>query len=145
MGFRYTLVLNREINDEESAALRAAGCAGAVFGADTLPTNAEVRVTRVDVDDCVSVSLEAAIEAGLAAVQKVPDLSVPGLTVPAQPAFPPDADKGDVVQGSVIEETADAVAEDATEEKTAASKPAAKKTSAKKASPEKVAATSAAG
>ena len=69
------------ISDEESAILREAGCAGAVFAEDSLPTNAEMPVTRVDVDDCVSASLQAAIEAGLAAVREVPDLSVPGLTV----------------------------------------------------------------
>lgn len=145
MGFRFTLVLNRVISDEESAVLREAGCAGAVFAEDSLPTNAEVPVTRVDVDDHVSVSLEAAIEAGLAAVRNVPDLSVPGLTVPAQPAFPPEANTGAVVQGSVIEETAtaDAATQDgtATEEpaakKTTTRKPAAKKTSAKKASADK--------
>jgi hypothetical protein len=152
VGFRFTLVLSRVLSDEESAVLRGeAGCADAVFAEDSLPTNAEVPVTRVDVDDCVSVSLEAAIEAGLAAVHKLPDLSVPGLTVPAQPAFPPDADTGAVVQGSVIEETATtgAAAENgtATEEqalkKTTARKSPAKKTGAKKAGPEKSATTSA--
>jgi hypothetical protein len=150
VGFRFTLVLSRVISDEESAVLREAGCAGAVFAEDSLPTNAEVPVTRVDVDDCVSASLEAAIEAGLAAVKQVPDLSVPGLTVPAQPAFPPDADTDAVIQGSVIEETATAGAatqdtavqdgtaaeEPAANKKTTAGKPAAKKKpSAKKANP----------
>jgi hypothetical protein len=93
MGFRYTLVLSRMISDEESAILREAGCAGAVFAEDSLPTNAEMPVTRVDVDDCVSASLEAAIKAGLAAVQEVPDLSVPGLTVEPQALCPSDEDR----------------------------------------------------
>ena len=141
MGFLYTLVLSRVISDEESAILREAGCAGAVFAEDSLPTNAEMPVTRVDVDDCVSASLEAAIEAGLAAVREVPDLSVPGLTVPALSASPPDSEAGTVVQGSVIEETAtaDAATEDgpATEEPAAKEPTAAKKASTKKASTKK--------
>lgn len=139
MGFLYTLVLSRVISDEESAILRKAGCAGAVLAEDSLPTNAEIPVTRLDVDDCVSASLEAAIEAGLAAVREVPDLSVPGLMVPALSAFPPDSEVGAVIQGSVIEETAtaDAATEDgtATEESAAKETTAAKKASTKKASP----------
>jgi hypothetical protein len=129
------------ISDEESAILREAGCAGAVFAEDSLPTTAEMPVTRVDVDDCVSASLEAAIEAGLAAVREVPDLSVLGLTVEPQPAFPPDSEAGTVIQGqgSVIEvtATADAATEDgtATEEPAAEETTAAKKASTKKASP----------
>ena len=48
-GYKYTLVLSREITDEESAILREAspGCADAVFGPDTLPTNAEIPVTKL--------------------------------------------------------------------------------------------------
>jgi hypothetical protein len=144
MGFQYTLVLSRVISDEESAILTEAGCAGAVFGEDSLPTDAEMPVTRMEVDDCVSASLEAAIEAGLAAVREVPDLSVPGLTVPAQPAFPPDSEADTVANGSVIEETAtaDTTTEDGTtteepasEETTVAKKASTKKASTKKARP----------
>ena len=86
MSYKFTLTLSREITDEESAALREAGCADVVFGADTLPTNAEIPVTKMDFDTTSSPTLAEAIQAALDAVKKVPELSVPGLTVPAQPA-----------------------------------------------------------
>jgi hypothetical protein len=86
MGYKFSLILSREITEEESAALRKAGCDEAVFTTDSLPTNAQVTVARLDFDDTMSPSLAEAIEAGLASVKAVPDLSVPGLTVPAQPA-----------------------------------------------------------
>ncbi|BBB02224.1 hypothetical protein RVR_9996 [Actinacidiphila reveromycinica] len=86
MGFKFTLILNREITEQETADLRDAGCAQAEFSTDTLPTDASVTVARLDFDDTESTSLAEAIEAGLEAVKKVPELSVPGLNVPAQPA-----------------------------------------------------------
>ncbi|WP_042433467.1 hypothetical protein [Streptacidiphilus anmyonensis] len=86
MGFKFSLVLNRTITAKETAALRDAGCGEAAFGTDTLPTDASVKVTRLDFDDTLSATLAEAIEAGLEAVKKVPDLSVPGLNVPAQAA-----------------------------------------------------------
>jgi hypothetical protein len=101
VGHVFSLVLNREISDEESAALRDAGCAEAVFGTDSLPTNADVTVTKLDFDDTVSPSLAEAIESALEAVKTVPDLTVPGLTVPAVPKAP-DAEPA-VVDGEVVE------------------------------------------
>lgn len=92
MGFKFTLILNREITEQETEILREAGCAQAEFGTDTLPTDASVTVARLDFDDTESTNLAEAIEAGLEAVKKVPDLSVPGLNVPAQPAHLPSAD-----------------------------------------------------
>ncbi|MBO2456920.1 hypothetical protein [Actinomadura violacea] len=86
MGHKFSLVLSREITDEESAILRDAGCACATFGPDSLPTDASVPVTKMEFDDTESPSLAEAIESALEAVKKVPDLSVPGLTVPAVPA-----------------------------------------------------------
>jgi hypothetical protein len=93
MGHKFSLVLSRVITDEESTILQNAGCGDAIFSMDSLPTNAEVTVTKMDFDDTVSSSLAGAIEAALEAVKKVPDLTVPGLTVPA------------VVQEAVAEET----------------------------------------
>jgi hypothetical protein len=101
VGYRFSLVLSREITDEESAALREAGCAAATFGTDSLPTNADVTVTKMDFDDTVTPTLAEAIEAALEAVKSVPDLSVPGLTVPAQPAGPVTEDQK-VVAGEVV-------------------------------------------
>jgi hypothetical protein len=87
VGHKFSLVLNREITDDESAALKEAGCAEAVFCTDSHPTNPDLPVTKMDFDDEASPSLAEAIESALEAVKKVqvPDLSVPGLTVPAQP------------------------------------------------------------
>ena len=81
MGHKFSLVLSRMITDDESAVLLDAGCMGAIFATDSLPTNAEVTVTKMDFDDTVSPSLTEAIESALEAVKKVPDLGVPGLTV----------------------------------------------------------------
>ena len=112
MGHIFSLVLSRVISDDESAILRDKGCACAVFGTDSLPTNAEVTVTKMDFDDTVSPSLAEAIESALEAVKEVPDLTVPGLTVPAvvqapdpQPEAPqPEAEPG-VLEGVVVQET----------------------------------------
>jgi hypothetical protein len=129
VGYKFTLVLNRVITDDESAALREAGCADAVFGADTLPTNAEVPVTKMDFDTTSSPTLAEAIQSALDAVKKVPDLSVPGLTVPAQPAGPVDEGKPAVVVG----EKPEIISEEEPVKKTAAKKPATRKPAAKKA------------
>lgn len=119
MGYRFSLVLSREITDDESVILQEANCASPIFGADSLPTNAEVAVTKMDFDDTVSRTLAEAIESALESVKKVPDLGVPGLTVPAQPAEPPaeetpaeetraeEASAGEgsaVIEGVVVEE-----------------------------------------
>lgn len=143
MGYKFSLVLSREITDEESAILQEVNASPAVFGTDSLPTNAEVTVTKMDFDDTSSPSLAEAIESALEAVKNVPDLSVPGLTVPAQPAGPLD-EEPKVVAGEVVtEETAEGiaaeVAADVAEEVAAVlteEKPAAKAT-ARKAAPKK--------
>jgi hypothetical protein len=86
VGYRFSLVLSREITDSETVILKEAACAGPVFITDSHPTNPDVKVTKVDFNDTVSPSLAAGIELALAAVKGVPDLSVPGLSVPARPA-----------------------------------------------------------
>jgi hypothetical protein len=104
LGHKYSLILSREITQEESEILREAGCYGATFVTDSLPTDLDVKVTKVDVDDTVSESLEQAIESGLEAAKKVPELSVPGLQVPALPVEK-KTDQPGVVAGEVIEVT----------------------------------------
>jgi hypothetical protein len=86
VGYKFSLVLSREITETESAAMLEGISAGVVFGADSVPTNADITATRMDFDDTGSPSLAAAIESALEAVKKIPGLTVPGLTVPAQPA-----------------------------------------------------------
>jgi hypothetical protein len=104
VGHKYSLILSREITAEESAIVQA-DCAGATFSTASLPTNASVTVTRIDVDDTTSRSLAEAITAGLDAAKQLPDLSIPSLNVPAQPA-----------PGEAGEQASDAAA--AAEEKT---------------------------
>jgi hypothetical protein len=146
VGYRFSLVLSREITEEESAVLQDAGCGCAVFGSDSLPTNAEVTVTKMDFDDTVSPSLAEAIESALEAVKKVPELTVPGLTVPAQPAGPvsdetvPDETESAQTESAQTEsaqtESAagdpDAVIEGVVLEQPTASSPSAKKAAAGK-------------
>ena len=132
MGHKFSLVLSREITGEESEILREAGCACAVFATDTLPTNAEVTVAKMDFDDTESPSLAEAIEAALAAVKNVPDLTVPGLTVPAVPKAPADVIDGTVVEGTVVDGTV--VEEKPAAKKLAARKPAARKAGTRKTS-----------
>jgi hypothetical protein len=95
MGYEFTLTLNREISDDESAALRGAGCAGASFSTVPYPTGADpdLIVTQLDFDDTESATLEAAITVALEAVTVVPDLNVATFSAPAQPnGMPPDED-----------------------------------------------------
>ena len=131
MGYRFSLVLSREISDEESATLQEAGCVSAVFGSDTLPTNAQVSVTKMDFDDTASPSLAEAIESALEAVKKVPDLSVPGLTVPAQPAHAVTDEPG-VVAGTVVGDDSETVAQAPAEAVAAEVEPAKKANGTKK-------------
>jgi hypothetical protein len=86
VGYKFSLVLSREVTNDEATTLQESGCSGAVFSTDSLPTDADVRVTKMDFDDTTSPSLPEAIESALETVLTLPDLSVPRLTVPAQPA-----------------------------------------------------------
>jgi hypothetical protein len=114
LGHKFSLILSREITDAESATLQEEGFFGASFGIDSLPTNAEVTVTKVDFDDTVSPSLVEAIESALETVKKVPDLTVPSLTVPALPVEKTEEEPGAVV-GEVIEEKPESVNGEVTE------------------------------
>jgi hypothetical protein len=140
LGHKYSLILSREINQEESEILQGAGCYGATFVTDSLPTDPEVKVTKVDIDDTVSPSLEKAIESGLEAVKKVPELGVPGLHVPALPVAK-KSDQPGVVAGEVIgessvgdeEEVGQASAKQAAEPKTSTKQAANGKAGARQA------------
>jgi hypothetical protein len=112
LGHKYSLILSREITEEESEILRESGCYGATFVTDSLPTDLDVKVTKVDVDDTVSESLEKAIESGLEAAKKVPELSVPGLHVPALPVEK-KAEQPGVVAGEIIDAVSSAGSEEA--------------------------------
>jgi len=105
VGHRFSLVLSREITDEESAFLLAAGCSGAIFATDSLPAQADVPVTKMDVDDTASASLAEAIGTALEAVKKVPDLGMGVLTVPAQHAGPGQVRAGEPDQAPTAAES----------------------------------------
>jgi hypothetical protein len=115
VGYRFSLVLNREVTDEETSLLRAEGCAEAVLSSDLLPTNASVTVTKMEFDDTISPSLAEAIESALGAVRKVPDLNAASLTVPAQPATVPVAADGEQSADIAQADTAELVEAAATE------------------------------
>ena len=132
MGYRFSLVLSREISEEESAILQEAGPARAVFGTDSLPTNAQVTVTKMDFDVTESPSLAEAIESALEAVKKVPELSVPGLTVPAQPAHLSEEGSAVVAGEVVTDEPAEAAASPEAVQPGAAEKPNGTKPAARK-------------
>jgi hypothetical protein len=138
VGYKFSLILSRVITDEESAILQDAGCACAIFTTDTLPTNADVTVTKMDFDDTVTPTLAEAIESALEAVKKVPELTVPGLTVPAQPAEAPTAESPAVIEGVVVEDVVAAAAEGVVvegvvaDEKQTAKKTSTRRTAAKK-------------
>jgi hypothetical protein len=89
VGYKFSLVLSREVTDEESVLLKDAGCSAAVFGTDSLPANADVIVTKLDFDDTDSPGLAEALESALQAVKTVPDLVASGLMVPTQLAASP--------------------------------------------------------
>ncbi|RSN53258.1 hypothetical protein [Actinomadura sp. WAC 06369] len=104
MGHKYSLILSRQISDDELSVLGELGLGEALFSTTSLPTNADVTVTKIEVDDTVSTSLADAIEMGLEAVKKVPDLVAAGLTVPAVPKEAADgAAESAVKAGGAIE------------------------------------------
>ena len=86
MSYRFSLILNREVTDLEMVTLKDGTGADLSFVDDTLPTNAEIAVTRIEFEDDVAPTLAEAIESGFAIVKAIPELSIPGLSVPAQPA-----------------------------------------------------------
>lgn len=92
MTFRFSLVLNREVTEQEMAVLKEASSADLSFAADSLPTDSAIAVTQVTFEDEAVPTLAAAIEAGFNTVKAIPDLAIPSLSVPAQPAVAQDAD-----------------------------------------------------
>jgi hypothetical protein len=128
VGHKFSLVLSREITNDESAILQEAGCAGAVFMTDSHPTNADVTVTKIDFHDTASPSLVEAIETALEAVKTVPDLTVPGLMVPAQPA-----DEEALVEEAPVQESEAAAGENTVARKSTSRKSAPRESAAKKA------------
>ena len=106
MRDEFTLILNREITDDESRALQEAGCSSATLTTTSLPTNADVVVTQMDFDT-ESTSLAETLTSALEALKIVPDLSAACLTVPPQPSGAPAGDADQAAgDAPAMEETA---------------------------------------
>ncbi|MEW1552336.1 hypothetical protein [Streptomyces tsukubensis] len=106
MGHHFSLILDREVTEQETVALKEKSGASMSFATVALPTDAEVAVTRITFEDDVTATLAEAIEAGFEAVRAIPGITIPGLSVPAQPAAD-DADDaagaGEVAAGEKTE------------------------------------------
>ncbi len=99
MGHKFTLILNREISEDETGALKESGCQDASVTSVPVPGDPDTTVTQMDFDTEATSSLAEAIEAALSAVKKIPDLSVPTLHVPAQPSTAAASDGEDPATG----------------------------------------------
>jgi hypothetical protein len=93
MSYRFKLLLNRVITDEEFAALGKAGCTGSTMTNVSLPLD-DSAATRIDIDT-EAANLAEAIQAALDAVKEVPGLIVTTLDVPPQPSGLPDEDEAE--------------------------------------------------
>lgn len=93
MSYKFTLVLSREITEEEIGALRDAGCPDSVISTTELPTAGKEPATQMEFDTDASETLAGAMEMALDAVKTIPDLRPFTLEVPAQPnGEPPETE-----------------------------------------------------
>jgi hypothetical protein len=124
VGYKFTLVLNREISEDETGMLKASGCPDAAISSVPVPGDTDATVTQMDFDTEATSSLAEAIEAALGAVKEIPDLSVPTLHVPAQPATaaPPDGE-GRATGPGVISGELEESLEESEESETAEAEP----------------------
>ena len=93
MGYKFTLVLSREITEEEVSALKDAGCPDSAISITKLPTAEKEPATQLEFDTEASETLAGAMEMALDAVKAIPDLRPFTLEVPAQPnGEPPETE-----------------------------------------------------
>jgi len=93
MGYKFTLVLSREITEEEISALKDAGCPDSAISMTELPTAEKEPATQMEFDTDASETLAGAMEMALDAVKAIPDLRPFTLEVPAQPnGEPPETE-----------------------------------------------------
>jgi hypothetical protein len=93
MGYKFTLVLSREITEEEISALKDAGCPDSAISMTELPTAEKEPATQMEFDTEASKTLAGAMEMALDAVKTIPDLRPFSLEVPAQPnGEPPETE-----------------------------------------------------
>jgi len=93
MGYKFTLVLSREITEEEVSALKDAGCPDSAISMTELPTAEKEPATQMEFDTEASKTLAGAMEMALDAVKTIPGLRPFTLEVPAQPnGEPPETE-----------------------------------------------------
>jgi hypothetical protein len=93
MSYKFTLVLSREISEEEIGVLKDAGCPDSVISTTELPTAGKEPATQMEFDTDASETLAGAMEMALDAVKTIPDLRPFTLEVPAQPnGEPPETE-----------------------------------------------------
>jgi hypothetical protein len=93
MSYKFTLVLSREISEEEIGVLKGAGCPDSVISTTELPTAGKEPATQMEFDTDASETLAGAMEMALDAVKTIPDLRPFTLEVPAQPnGEPPETE-----------------------------------------------------
>jgi hypothetical protein len=93
MGYKFTLVLSREITEEEIGVLTDAGCPDSAISTAELPTAGKEPATQMEFDTEASETLAGAMEMALDAVKTIPDLRPFTLEVPAQPnGEPPETE-----------------------------------------------------
>jgi hypothetical protein len=112
MSYKFTLVLSREITEEEIGALKDAGCPDSAISTTELPTEGKEPATQMEFDTDASKTLAGAMEMVLDAVQTIPDLRPVTLEVPAQPNGEPPETEDSLYELDPVPATSKAEVED---------------------------------
>lgn len=108
MSYEFTMVLNRQVTDDEAEVLRTSGCGDATFTTATMGVEKDQVATQMDFQTDAP-SLAEAITAALEAVKAVPDLTTTSLTVPPYGGNPPPSEEAAPPDGKVIQGQAETV------------------------------------
>jgi hypothetical protein len=114
MSYKFTVVLSREITEEEIGALKDAGCPDSAISTAELPTKDKEPATQMDFDTDESATLAGAMEMVLDAVKTIPDLRPITLEVPAQPNGEPPESEDSLYELDPVPPTITAEVEDVT-------------------------------
>jgi hypothetical protein len=112
MGYKFTMVLSREITEEEISALKDAGCPDSAVSTTELPTKKDTPATQMDFDTEASATLAGAMELALEAVKTIPDLRPITLEVPPQPNGEPPETEDSLYELDPVPSTITAEVED---------------------------------
>jgi hypothetical protein len=114
MSYKFTLVLSREITEEEIGAMKDAGCPDSAISTTELPTAEKEPATQMEFDTDASKTLAGAMEMALDAIKAVPDLRPFTLEVPAQPNGEPPETEDSLYELDPVPPTITAEVEDVT-------------------------------